>query len=121
MINNSPSDPATRLVPAEPGVREWLQSLDPDKLKESAYAFRSGLIGFCENVRSIPAGALPLARHPRGVLRATISALARRGYDGSLLVPGVPEATTSADALDALCRFAQECKMHFKALEVQNG
>lgn len=78
-----------------------------------AYCFASGHIEFG---RSIPDGALPIARGPAKRLRDFIEPLARHGYqsqtiDGrlakvpgtdTLLVPGIPEAPNQSAALDAL-------------------
>ncbi len=68
-----------------------------------AHAWASGLIEFRADTQPCPEGALPLPDVPRGVIEVR----ARRAYDGrSLLVPGVPEATSPADALEALERFS---------------
>lgn len=72
--------------------------------KVVAYAWRSGEIGIGDE---IPNGALPIARSEnRQALEYVISACARHAYDGvSLLVPGVPEAQTDGEALEALAAF----------------
>lgn len=81
-----------------------------------AYCWASGLIEFG---RSIPDGALPIARGPAKALRDFIDGHARHGYrteiiDGRptrvpgtecLLVPGVPEAANGNAAVDALAAF----------------
>lgn len=78
-----------------------------------AYCYASGLIEFG---RSVPDGALPIARGRGKALRAFIEVHARHGYkirlvngrstkipgSDTLLVPGVPEATGQNDARDAL-------------------
>ncbi|PPQ35156.1 hypothetical protein SAMN06265338_1324 [Rhodoblastus acidophilus] len=69
-----------------------------------AYADRTGVIGFA---KKCPAGALPIARHADlERLKSQVSALARVGHDNkTLLVPGVPEAENSDQAVDAMVNF----------------
>jgi len=68
-----------------------------------AYAWRSGKIEFGELV---PDGALLIAVGPEEELRAEVKVLARSAYDNkTLLVPGVPEAETDSEAMDALFEF----------------
>lgn len=68
-----------------------------------AYCYRSGQIKFG---RSVPTGAIQVARGPAKKLRAMISVTARHAYDGkTLLVPGIPEAETEREAESALRRF----------------
>jgi hypothetical protein len=83
-----------------------------------AYCWSSGLIEFG---RTLPDGALPVAKGPAKPLREFITGMARHGYnteivDGRptkipgtdcLLVPGVPEAPNQAVASDALFAFRQ--------------
>ena len=67
-------------------------------------AFRDGTISIGAKCK----GALVLAKTARSdkKLRAIVSSIARHGYEaGVLLVPGVPEADTDNDALDAVMRF----------------
>jgi len=78
-----------------------------------AYCYASGHIDFA---RSVPDGALPIARGPARTLRDFIEVHARHGYrtrkvrgrptkiPGSdmLLVPGVPEAPDQSAGCDAL-------------------
>lgn len=67
------------------------------------YAWRSGLIEFGAR---IPAGAMPIgASRDQARLKEIVVANARHGYDGSLLVPGVPEAVDDASALRAIKYF----------------
>lgn len=68
---------------------------------EYAYAWRSGLIEFGSVV---PEGAIEVAQSMdiKG-LRDAVTVCARHGYDGQLLVPGVPEASDGDQATDALC------------------
>lgn len=68
-----------------------------------AYCWRTGLIEFGSRT---PRGALPIATGPGKRLRAAISAAARHAYDpGKLLVPGIPEANSDAEALVAAKTF----------------
>lgn len=78
-----------------------------------AFCWASGLIEFG---RTMPDGALPIARGPAKVLRDFIETRARHGYStrpvkgrptkipgtDTLLVPGVPEAPDQFAAVDAL-------------------
>lgn len=69
-----------------------------------AYCYRSGQIGLGSR---LPKGALPIARAKGHQLRRTIEGLARWAYDNkTMLVPGIPEADSDVEALDALKRFA---------------
>lgn len=78
-----------------------------------AYCFASGEIGFS---RSIPDGALPIARGPAKLLRQKVCAVARHAYDGeTLLVPGIPEAPDQLAAVDALVRFREWIEPSFTA------
>ncbi|MCR5943965.1 host nuclease inhibitor protein [Ochrobactrum sp. XJ1] len=69
-----------------------------------AYCYRSGEIGFGN---STPQRALELAHSRRSrELRKIIEINARHGKTGSiLLVPGVPEADSDTEALEACLRF----------------
>lgn len=70
-----------------------------------AYAYRSGRIEISKKGRSAN-DALVIAVGPAKELREEISGLARHGYDGkTLLVPGIPEARTDSEAMDALFDF----------------
>lgn len=71
-----------------------------------AYAWRSGLIGFGERV---PSGALPiLTVDGKSFTRDQIEGAARHSYDGAqLLVPGLPEAKSDAEAMDAFERWIE--------------
>lgn len=72
-------------------------------------AWRSGLIEFSPTV---PEGAIKVGRLGSGVRKTDVLALARhaRTERGVLLVPGVPEANSDNDALDALVRFTTMLK-----------
>ena len=67
-----------------------------------AYTDRGGRIGFCHD-RAIPDGVIVFARH-RSIedLVQIVSPRTRRGYEGQLLVPGIPEADSTEDARAAL-------------------
>jgi hypothetical protein len=76
----------------------------------TAYAWRSGLIQFTTPKRRprVPAGAIAIARGPREIVRMACEVNARLGMGksaGKLLVPGIPEADSSAEALAALHEF----------------
>jgi len=78
-----------------------------------AYCWASGLIELGETV---PEGAIKLAEGPKANLKVVMDGLARHGQgrsDGTLLVPGVPEAADQHAAGDALRQFiewAKKCK-----------
>jgi hypothetical protein len=73
-----------------------------------AYAWASGLIEFG---RKCPDGALPIMRGKRSEIEPIVSAKARHSYErGVLLVPGVPEADTPEEAVDAFTRFCWRCE-----------
>lgn len=67
-----------------------------------AYCWRGGIIEFGPR---IPDGALPIDRGTERSVRRRVEPLARRGYDGRLLVPGIPEAAGDVEALEAYQRF----------------
>jgi hypothetical protein len=68
-----------------------------------AYCWRGGIIEFGDRV---PDGALPLDRGTERSVRKRVEPLARRAYQkGILLVPGIPEAATDVEALEAYQRF----------------
>ncbi len=68
-----------------------------------AYCWRTGLIEFG---RRTPSDALPIATGPGKRLRGAISVAARHAYEPSkLLVPGIPEANSDAEALAAAKTF----------------
>lgn len=68
-----------------------------------AFCDRRGVI---EIGAKVPEGRLPLCRGRRAALERLMCAAARHAYDGkTLLVPGIPEADTDEQALDAAVRF----------------
>jgi hypothetical protein len=70
-----------------------------------AYCWASGVLQFG---RTLPDGAIEIARGPARPLRKWMDPLARRAYDGkTLLVPGVPEARGGRARLSALCDFVK--------------
>lgn len=67
-----------------------------------AYCWRSGLIEFGGD---LPDGAILIAQGHylhRDNIKEIVNVRARHGWDGQLLVPGVPEAKSDDEALDAL-------------------
>lgn len=72
-----------------------------------AYAWQSGLIEFSQRV---PKGALLICEGPAKDVKHHVTCLARLGYDGSLLVPGVPEAESENAKIDALIAFSFRIK-----------
>ncbi len=69
-----------------------------------AYCYRSGHIYFRQNKRGLPNGAISLGVHRH--IRKAVVPIARVAYNNkTLLVPGIPEATSDADAAEALHRF----------------
>ncbi len=81
----------------------------------TAYCDRSGTIGFCR--ATCPDGTLPIASHAHdALLRGAIAAVARHSYDNNtLLVPGLPEASDSEAALDALIAFSARVRERLAA------
>jgi hypothetical protein len=72
-----------------------------------AYCWRNGRIEFG---RTMPEGAIEVARGGAKPLRDIVDVLARHGYErGVLLVPGVPEAEDDNAAVDALARWQLWC------------
>ena len=72
-----------------------------------AYCWRTGLIGFGQ---SVPRGAVEILRGKGAGFRRSVTVQARHGYDGTLLVPGVPEAMGDVEAARAVNRFAERCR-----------
>lgn len=71
-----------------------------------AYCWRTGEIGLSKRM---PRGALQLGSGAMRTLQPAVSALARHAYDNkTLLVPGIPEADSDLDALEAARRFQIE-------------
>jgi hypothetical protein len=65
-----------------------------------AYCWATGRIDFG---RTLPKGAIEIARGPANPLRKLVMATSRLAYDNeTLLVPGAPEAISEESALDAL-------------------
>ena len=68
-----------------------------------AYCWRTGIIEFGSRT---PDGALCLARGSQKRLEAALCPIARHSRRGqTLLVPGVPEADSDAEALEAVLAF----------------
>lgn len=72
-----------------------------------AFADRAGVLGFGHRV---PRGVLVVADDPDlDRLYDVVEVVSRHAYDGeTLLVPGIPEAETDDQALDALIAFRHE-------------
>lgn len=82
-----------------------------------AYCWRDGRL---ECASRAPKGALVLANGPMRLLRKITSTIGRHGYDGrTLLVPGIPEADTDLEALEAARRFQVECRRRLAVLAVE--
>ncbi len=71
-----------------------------------AYCWRGGDIQIS---RRLPKGALKLGSAHGTRLKKAISVCARHSYDGhTLLVPGIPEADSDTDAMEAVQRFREQ-------------
>lgn len=69
----------------------------------NCYCYRSGEIGFSKKV---PDGTLPIFFNCTKKEKDKISAYARLAYDNkTLLIPGIPEASTDEEAYTAFRRF----------------
>ena len=78
--------------------------------KMIAYCWRNGKIEFGNQ---LPEGALPIARDFSKRLRDAVEVLAVPGYDGeTLIVPGLPTASTGNEALQKLETFRERVKAH---------
>lgn len=80
----------------------------------TAFCDRSGAIGFCTG--SHPDITLRIASHTSdALLRGAIAVVARHAHDkNSLFVPGIPEASDSEAALDALGTFIDRIKQRLR-------
>ena len=67
-----------------------------------AFCHSDGVVRFA---RRSPDGVWLIANGGRRRIRREMEAVCRRGHDGALLVPGMPEAETQDDAFAALERF----------------
>lgn len=67
------------------------------------HVFRSGEIDLSSD--EVIDGAICIASGAPDVVRVVVEVLARHGYDGRLLAPGLPEADSDAAALVALMAF----------------
>lgn len=86
-------------------ITHWRLHAEP----VTAWAWQSGLIEFG---REVPEGALSFATGMDRALRTIVGGLAREGQgksQGKLLVPGVPEATTSHQQIDAFIAWVEGC------------
>lgn len=94
------------LVATRRGILHDTYKLQGDE-KRIAYCWMSGLIEFGDQV---PVGALAFASGPRRALHAAVAVAARHGKgasEGKLLVPGVPEAATGLERVDALKKWTE--------------
>lgn len=76
-----------------------------DMSPQVAWCWSSGLIEIGDTLpenESDGSGAIHIAKGPKADLTAVLGVLARNGYCGQLLVPGVPEADTSEAKVVAL-------------------
>jgi hypothetical protein len=84
-----------------------------------AYCYRSGLIVFG---RRVPEGAIQIARGEAKALENAVSGLARHSRVGeTLIVPGIPEATTDDAAADALELFIARVAKALKRMSAPPG
>lgn len=100
-------------------VHARLRRLDRDAATQQvAWCWASGLIEVGDALPTIDPdgnGPIQIARGPRAALLAQLNTLARHGKGAGrsqLLVPGVPEARTSRDAVDALSVWVLWCGAH---------
>lgn len=81
-----------------------------------AWCWATGLI---EIGYRVPDGAIEIVRGPDAAVRAEMDVAARHGYEGALLVPGIPEAKgqkAKGDALGAWIKWRADCKSPKPAL-----
>ena len=72
-----------------------------------AYCDRQGIIDFGE---TLPEGRMPIHYGDAEELKEKVQVRSRHAYDGkTLLVPGIPEADSEEEALDALARWIEWC------------
>lgn len=72
-------------------------------MKPRAICWASGLIEFLDHGKRLPKGAIVICGgNSIEECREKVEIKARRGYDGSLIVPGVPEADDPDAAIKAL-------------------
>ncbi|MGC0153303.1 hypothetical protein ACPRNU_12645 [Chromobacterium vaccinii] len=74
----------------------------------AAWCWASGLIEF-GNPQNMPEGAIQVATGAKSWLPAVVSAVARMGLEGQMLVPGVPEAAGQRAAAAALDNWLRRC------------
>lgn len=78
-----------------------------------AFCWANGVIEFQRAEDGLPEGALPIAFGAETEVRGLMNALARHGHVQArriLLVPGIPEAESDADKLNALLAFSDLLK-----------
>lgn len=77
-----------------------------------AWVWASGLI---ETGTEVPDGVMTFCTGEDCAVRELVGVVARHGYNGELLMPGVPEATDEDDAIEALIRFVQHLKQTYSS------
>lgn len=83
-----------------------------DCTPQVAWCWATGLIEIGDDLptdASDGSGVIEIARGPRYALVERIDVLARHGYHGERFVPGVPEAQTQQDKIDALATWLTWC------------
>lgn len=89
-----------------PSLRAWSDQQTAHII--TAWCYTDGIIRFD---RRTPDGGMRLLRGDETAVRAAVAPIARLAHDGeTLLVPGVPEAETRKQALDAVLRFKDWAK-----------
>ncbi|WP_171181161.1 host nuclease inhibitor protein [Ruegeria sp. HKCCD8929] len=71
-----------------------------------AHCFRSGHIEVSDQPSLT--GAICLAEAPEDELTKRLAGRARLGWDGTWLIPGIPEAATYEQAMDAVMAFREQ-------------
>lgn len=73
------------------------------------YAWRSGMLGFADRKRDIPEGAIAFFSGPKGRVVDAVEGSARlsRADNRTLYVPGIPEAQSDEEALQALWAYEE--------------
>jgi hypothetical protein len=72
--------------------------------------------------RSVPEGAIQIARAPARKLRPAVQVMARHAYDGkTLLVPGIPEEPNDDKAAHALEQFIKRVAQALSREDQPNG
>lgn len=84
-----------------------------------AYCWRTGELEFTDH--KLPDGALIISKGRTKAWEEQVRVLCRLGYDNTTwFVPGVPEAESDQEALDAVMRFIKRLNQCLKIKEAQN-